>query len=139
MNTCERISSTNQRIKKIRTHLNLTQPEFGKKLGVTAAAISKIETGVREPSNQIILAICREFKVNETWLKLGHEPIFIETNESIISDFVAEYKLSPLSESILKAYVNIPELKRNVIDTAIISFAQEVLGLNNIESVAKKG
>lgn len=61
----------NNRFKELRRHLNMNQDSFGKRLGVTAPAISKIESGDRQPSEQVILSICREFGVNEVWLRTG--------------------------------------------------------------------
>lgn len=59
------------RIKKIRKHLKLTQEEFGKRIGLARNSIASYETGRREPTNSIIVSICREFGVNEVWLRTG--------------------------------------------------------------------
>lgn len=69
------------RIKQVRQHenINLSQEAFGKRLGVTGTAISRIEGGNRSASDQIVLAICREFHVNENWLRTGKGEMFIET------------------------------------------------------------
>lgn len=67
----------NQRIKEVRLHLGLNQSEFGERLAVTGAAISRIEAGNREASNQVILAICREFNVREQWLRTGEGEMFV--------------------------------------------------------------
>lgn len=66
------------RIKQVRQHkdINLSQEAFGKKLGVTGTAISRIENGNRGASDQIVLAICREFNVNEDWLRTGKGAMF---------------------------------------------------------------
>lgn len=83
----------NKRIKEIRQHqtVNLSQEAFGKRLGVTGAGISRIESGVRNASEQIILAICREFNVNETWLRTGKGEMFIQkTRSDEISDFIGD-------------------------------------------------
>lgn len=61
----------NNRFKELRKHLNMNQDAFGKRLGITAPAISKIESGDRQPSDQVILSICREFGVSELWLRTG--------------------------------------------------------------------
>lgn len=61
----------NNRFKELRKHLNMNQESFGKRIGVTAPAISKIESGDRQPSEQVILSICREFGVSELWLRTG--------------------------------------------------------------------
>lgn len=60
-----------ERIKKIRKNFNLTLEEFGKRLGVTKVAISNIENGNRKLTNQMAVSICREFNVNEIWLRTG--------------------------------------------------------------------
>ena len=61
----------NERIKRIRKEAKLSQEEFGNKLGITKASISRIESGINNPSDQTIMLICREFNVNEEWLHTG--------------------------------------------------------------------
>ncbi len=61
----------NDRIREIRKALGLTQESFGKTLGVKKSAISQIENGVNNLSDQMIKAICREYSVNEDWLRYG--------------------------------------------------------------------
>lgn len=61
----------NDRIKRVRTSLQLTQEDFGKKIGSARNTIANYETGNRNPSNAVIIAICREFNVNEDWLRTG--------------------------------------------------------------------
>lgn len=63
------------RIKKIRKDSHLTQVEFGNRLGVKGNTITGYETGIRTPSDAIIFSICREFNINEDWLRYGHEPM----------------------------------------------------------------
>jgi transcriptional regulator with XRE-family HTH domain len=59
------------RIKGLRKSLGLNQTEFGAKIGVATSAISGYELGTISPSNAIIKSICREYGVNETWLRTG--------------------------------------------------------------------
>lgn len=65
----------NERLKELRKSLNMTLKEFGKRLGVTDAAISRLEKGERNLTEQMILSICREFEINENWLRNGIEPM----------------------------------------------------------------
>ncbi|MCJ7854866.1 helix-turn-helix domain-containing protein [Lachnospiraceae bacterium NSJ-143] len=60
-----------ERIRLIRKERELSQEEFAKKIGLTKTSISKIETGVNTPSEQTIMSICREFNINEEWLRNG--------------------------------------------------------------------
>lgn len=66
----------NLRIKEVRKTLSLSQEEFGSRLGITGGGVSKIEKGVRNVTDQMVLAICREFNVNKIWLIEGHSEMF---------------------------------------------------------------
>lgn len=61
----------NARIKSIRESVGLTQEEFGKRIGSARNTIANYETGNRTPSNAVITSICREFNINEQWLRTG--------------------------------------------------------------------
>ncbi len=84
--------SINERAKYLRKErLNLTMEEFGKRLGVQKSAISKIETGKVSISDQMFLAICREFNVNPEWLRDGiGEPFKEITRNKRIEGFVED-------------------------------------------------
>lgn len=61
----------NKRLTEIRKNQKMTMEQFGNSLGVTKAAISRLEKGERNLTEQMIKAICREFNVNEHWLRTG--------------------------------------------------------------------
>ena len=61
----------NERIKQIRSSLNLTRAEFGKRLGVSGDVINNLERGRVEPKELIIKLICKEFGVSYQWLVNG--------------------------------------------------------------------
>ena len=65
----------NQRIKKVRMKVDLTQNAFGEALGISRAAVQKLESGENNPSEQTIRAICEKFGVNRRWLETGDESI----------------------------------------------------------------
>ena len=62
--------SINERIRQVRKDNGLTQDEFASRLGLKRNSVAMIEAG-RATSDQTIYAICREFGVNETWLRTG--------------------------------------------------------------------
>lgn len=59
------------RIKQIRKDSKLTQAEFGERIGVKGNTITNYENGLRNPTAAVILSICREFNINEEWLRTG--------------------------------------------------------------------
>lgn len=61
-----------ERISLIRKEAGLTQEEFGERVGgLSRNYIWMIEKGDRIPSDRTISDICREFDVNEEWLRTG--------------------------------------------------------------------
>lgn len=64
------------RIKKVRKELELTQQELADKIGVKQNTIATYEMGRTNPSDQCIRSICREFGVNEQWLRTGEGEMF---------------------------------------------------------------
>ena len=72
----------NERIKAVRLALGISQEEFGKRLGVTRGAITNIELNKVEPKPLFVDLICREFNVNEDWLKNGAEPMFFQRSRN---------------------------------------------------------
>ena len=67
-------------IRELRKALKLNQSDFASRIGSVQNTITGYETGRREPSNQVITLICREFNVNEEWLRTGKEPMFAPVN-----------------------------------------------------------
>ena len=72
----------NTRIKALRKAEGLTLEKCGERIGITASACSTIESGKSNPSEQTIRAICREFGVNEIWLRTGAGEMFRPEEES---------------------------------------------------------
>ena len=68
----------NERLKYIRNHFKLSQDEFGKKINVTRSHVSALEKSKRTITDRIINDICREFNVNEEWLRHGTGEMFIQ-------------------------------------------------------------
>lgn len=67
-----------ERLKKLRKSLDMTQQAFADKIGMKQNTIAQYEMGRTVPSDAIIFSICREFNVNEHWLRDGTGNMFIE-------------------------------------------------------------
>lgn len=77
------------RIKEIRTSLNLNQTDFGKRIGVKQSSVASYESGSRQPVDAVITSICREFSVNESWLRTGEgEPFRAVQKNQLIQSFI---------------------------------------------------
>lgn len=70
-----------ERIKKLRKALDLTQREFGERIGVKPNTIATYEIGRNEPIDAVISLICREFSVSEAWLRTGRGEMFVKRSK----------------------------------------------------------
>lgn len=59
------------RISQLRRERNMTQRDLARALNVSPSAIGMYEQGRRQPSADLIVAICREFSVSTQWLLTG--------------------------------------------------------------------
>ncbi|GHT65032.1 hypothetical protein FACS1894110_05970 [Spirochaetia bacterium] len=64
------------RIRAIREKLGINQGEFARQIGLTQAALSRIEVGKSKLTEQNIKLICVTFNVNEHWLRTGEGEMF---------------------------------------------------------------
>lgn len=107
----------NERIKLLRNTLGLSGAKFGTRLGVQRNAISQIETGKNNLSEQMIKSICREFNVSEEWLRNGTGEIFISADNISIDDLITSNKADDLELEILKAYFSLDkEVRKKAIE-----------------------
>ena len=99
---------TRERIKEVRTALGLTMEKFGEHLGVGKTAISLLESGKNNLTEQMAKSICREFNVDYLWLTTGEGDMFIELapDEEIIkySQDLLEDKDSAVA-SVIKDFI----------------------------------
>lgn len=105
----------NERIKKLRKTLDLTQQEFGRRIGMKQNTIALIESG-RNTSDQTILAICREFGANEEWLRTGEGPMFLPEDREGLAFLQEKYPgLTAESLVFIEKLIKLPASKQNVI------------------------
>lgn len=71
-----------ERLKALRLKLNLTQSAFASRIGTTQNVVANYEIGRRNPSSSALNNICKEFNVNETWLRTGEGKMFVSRGRS---------------------------------------------------------
>lgn len=113
--------SVNERIKKVRKALDLTQQEFGDRIGIKRNSVALIENG-RNTSEQTIFAICREFNVNEEWLRNGNGEIFKAAPNTVLDALAQKYSYSHRDYVAVEKFSNLSRRERDV----ILNFIMEV-------------
>lgn len=103
------------RIREVREHFGLSMEKFGSRIGIGKASISLLESGKNNPSVQTITLICREFGVNEQWLRTGEGEMFEQTRASVLDRLSTEYALSREQRSVIEAFLDLDPQERDVI------------------------
>lgn len=81
----------NERLKLLRKTLDLTQQQFADRIGIKRNTLATYESGRNEPIDSVFTLICREFRVNEDWLRNGNGEMFIkQTRDEQLADFVGK-------------------------------------------------
>ena len=114
------------RIKELRKALHLSQTKFAERIGSVQNTITGYETGRREPSNQVIALICKEFRVNEEWLRNGTKPMLIKTDENEIEQLCERYGLNRAARVLIEKFVTLPDADRKVILDFVYSGSSEI-------------
>lgn len=118
----------NKRVSTIRKTLGYTLEEFGNRLGVTKTAISRLENGKTNLTNQMSTAICREYNISEAWLKDGIGEMFIELpeNDIIKRATILLGEKDPLFESFVVSYSKLNQNNRKVLVDFGLEFLNEL-------------
>lgn len=107
----------NERIKKLRKALDLTQQEFANRIGSKRTTIAKYETDTNIPSSAVISLICREFGVNETWLRTGEGEMFLPKADTALELLVTEHSLTGGDRVLIEKFLSLkPEDRMVLVD-----------------------
>lgn len=115
------------RIKKLRKELDLTQQEFAERIGIKRNTIATYESGRNIPIDAVISLICREFNVNEEWLRSGSGDMFVQRSQNALSAMAEEYDLSASDLILLEKFVRMKPASRKVIEKYIVETAKSIM------------
>lgn len=80
------------RIKQIRKDTGLTQKDFAERLGLFRGSLANYECGRANPIASVVVLICKEFNINEEWLRTGNGEMYksIDYDDVGIVEWVAD-------------------------------------------------
>lgn len=97
----------NERIKELRKTLGLSGEKFGTKIGLTRMSVSNLESNRYNLTEQTIKSICREFNVNENWLRYGDGDMFISSDDISLDELIQKNVVDDFEKEFLKAYFSL--------------------------------
>lgn len=118
---CKEVIKVNERIKELRSIVGLSQREFGERIGISKTSVSRLEKNERNPSEQTIKSICREFNINYAWLKDGIGDMFLNTSKDLFDQLANKYNLNEFDIKVIKRYVNFSKEQRHLIKDIFIN------------------
>ena len=95
-----------ERLKKLRKALDLTQQEFADRLGIKRNTVAQYEIGRNEPIDAVIISICREFDVNEEWLRTGKGDMFLPLDRNADIARLTKLLLNEESDSFKNRFIS---------------------------------
>lgn len=99
--------NTKDRIKELRRALDLTQDEFGGRMGITKSSISTMESGRSNPSEQTLRSMCREFGASYLWLTTGEGPMFENGNDDAALHVMVDRIMASENERVKQIFKNL--------------------------------
>ncbi len=107
----------NKRIKQLRKALDLTQQEFANRIGVKRNTVATYEGGRNAPVDAVSSLICKEFGVNEEWLRHGTGDMFIEKTTFSLDDYANDNHLTSVEKEIVLGFMELaPDIRNAVYD-----------------------
>lgn len=107
----------NERIKELRKSLNLTQQEFANRIGVKRNTVATYEGGRNTPVDAVTSLICKEFNVNEEWLRHGTGEMFIKKSTFSLDEYAATNRLTQREKDIIRRFMELePDIRKAVYD-----------------------
>ena len=111
------------RLKQLRKALDLTQTEFAERIGTVQNTITGYESGRRNPSGPVISAICKEFNVNEEWLRNGTGEMFAPNVSNELEALAKKYNYSAAVQVFIEKLVNLTPEQQAVVADFLVEFA----------------
>lgn len=109
----------NERLKELRKYLGLSGEKFGEKIGLKKVVISQMENGKSGITDRTITSICKEFNVNEKWLREGEGDMFEPISEKEIRERLlnesANPNRDPKRSAFIKAIVDLSDDELDII------------------------
>lgn len=119
----------NKRILEIRKMSGKTQQEFATAIGLTKNFVSLMETGNRVPSDRTISDICREFDINETWLRTGEgemkQPVSRDTEIALFMGDVMKGENADFRRRLISVLSKLDTSEWELLEKMALKLAQE--------------
>lgn len=114
------------RIRELRDNLDLSQTEFGRRLGVSRSVINNLERSVTDPSPVFVDHMCDVYHCKKHWLETGEGEMFEPADPHSDAQRIAEtISASPAAQSLLAAWEQLDDNGRAVFEDYVRAFVAD--------------
>ena len=129
------MSTIGERIDLLIKQKEKNRSKFAERIGVTPAYVTMLIAGKNEPSDLVITAICREFRVNEEWLRTGAGDMFVPTPASIVDELAEEYHLCPEAQAMVEKFITLDEETQLAVFDYMCAVVDEIRGTSRADQL----
>lgn len=127
------IETINERLKHLRKNiLNLNQTQFALRLNLTQGYITSLENAQRNFTDRTISDICREFNVNEEWLRTGNGEIFVQQPLDELDALCAKHNVPTVIKNVMLTYLNLNDENKALAEKFFLDLVDLQNSTNNI-------
>lgn len=129
------MSTIGERIDLLIKQKEKNRSKFAERIGVTPAYVTMLIAGKNEPSDLVITAICREFRVNEEWLRTGAGEMFVPTPASIVDELAEEYHLCPEAQAMVEKFITLDPAAQLAVFDYMCAVVDEIRGTSRADQL----
>ncbi len=115
-----------ERVKEIRKALDLTLDKFGEKVGVKKQTVSRIENGINNVTEQMVLSICREFNVNYDYLVNGEGEMFDDLPQTVLDELCVQYDCDGFDRVLIEEYLKLSADDKQVLKDFVKRLSKKI-------------
>lgn len=123
------MSTIGERIKGIRKEAGLTQQKFAERIGAKQNTVAQYEIGRNAPIDPVITAICKEFDIQEDWLRYGLEPMrAARSREEEIAELVSSALVgsNDFKKAVIKMICSRSDAELKALEDALLAVYESI-------------
>ena len=120
-----------RRIRQIRKDYGLSQEKFAKRIGMSGSFFNQVETGKNNVSDRTIADICREFHVNENWLRTGEGEMYSRDTTDELDKILDKYELPRELRGLFLGYLSLSSAAKAEVRDMLMQWASDAVRLSS--------
>ena len=122
------VETIGNRIKAFIDSANITRSAFAERIGVSPAYVTMLIGDKNIPSDLVVNAICREFRISEKWLRTGEGKPYVDSPTSVVGQLATHYHLCPEAAAMVEKFVELEPTAQKTVFAYMCAVVDEIRG-----------